>query len=190
LVFLQASLIVVAKNLSKRNKKKLVATIPSKMSVLVEQASGDRLDMLLKFLPLLITVAGLGIGIWQYKDQQAFSSSQEFQRATWSKQVAAYEELGEVAAQIVTSYQNRDSAEFAQSITDFNLLYWGKLPLVMDKQVEEELKAFYDECNLAKKIGVHYQRKEDAIPLKIRGLTLMQACQKSSHNAWNKSVHY
>lgn len=129
----------------------------------------------------LLTAAGLVIGVLQYQHQQAHNDALEYRRVIWNKRLATYEELGAVAAQLVSALP--DTARFDTLTTRFRELYWGKLPLLDDARVDTALKTFNDEV-------LDFKEGElDATQLKTKGFQLMKACQRSLHDSWKDEAH-
>jgi hypothetical protein len=136
----------------------------------------DWLEVALKVVTPLLTVAGLFIGVWQFNRQQGFNDSQEFKRKIWERRLDAYTEIGNLTASLVTS--TGDTARFDSLTHRFEQLYWGRMPLIEDQTVEEAMRKFNAELYDFK------NRDSDLNRLKGRGYELMKACQQSLHNSW------
>ena len=151
------------------------------------------LDILLKIAAPGITVAGILIGVWQYSHNQKFlvkkeynliekNDALEFKRNIWKKQQEAYEEIGNVVSAVVNSAD--ETSSFNKNVKQFQGLYWGKVVLVQDNNVEIAMIKFNAEIHDFRE-GI---RTKDH--LKKRGYELVKTCKASLHESWETLDYY
>lgn len=85
-------------------------------------------------------------------------------------------EIGSLTGKLITAKANTAGFDSLQS--HFEQVYWGKMPLFEDDSVEYRMKHFNEELLLIQK------RQGYPSILKLRGLYLMRACQKSLYQSW------
>jgi len=100
---------------------------------------------------ILLAIAGLLVGIWQFnkgeidKTQQEYKSLQEkdridFKRKLWLERLEAYrataDEVGKISA-----HGNLD-ARFDSELQSFQAAYWGRMILFEDPEVERAMADF------------------------------------------------
>ena len=135
----------------------------------------------------LLTVLGIMVGAWQFTSQMSHESKMEFSRSMYTKKLQAYEQVGKAVGDLlVVPHDERlwidaeDTLAFDSCLERFRTCYWGVLPLVEDSTVE---KAMIEFKNMAR----FYRRGEnDYHDLAREGMSLMNACNLSLENHWNK----
>lgn len=137
-----------------------------------------KVDSILKFMPSILTIIGIWIGVWQFVTGLDHSNAQEFKRNVWKERNHAYKELGQVIAALVNSTDSL--ALFNQQTDAFLRLYWGILPLIQDDEVENALVKFNVEISYFQ----HGESHKDS--LRIKGYRVMKTCQQSLNNTWNQ----
>lgn len=116
------------------------------------------------------------LGVWQFQHQQGINDEQDFKRRIWERRLEAYMEIGSLTGKLITAKANTVGFDSLQS--RFEQVYWGKMPLFEDDSVEYRMKHFNEELLLIQK------RQGYPSILKLRGLFLMRACQKSLYQSW------
>jgi hypothetical protein len=138
------------------------------------------IDILIKILTPIITIAGLLIGIWQFNVEQADKDKLEFKRRVWEKQLDAYTNIATITSKIVT--ENNKIAKDSLS-REFEQLYWGKLPLFDDNSIQLSLKQFHDLLNDEEN---NIKDMNDEYILKEAAYRLIKNCQASLRATWNE----
>jgi type II secretory pathway pseudopilin PulG len=163
---------------------------------------GARAPSLSRYIPLisvLVTVAGFGFGIYQYRAQQIQNresqerlanqesearqkqsdrdkenAQREFMKPLLDKQLSLYFEASSTAATIVNT---TDEAEKKKAINNFWRLYYGPLVMVESTDVSGAMKLF----------GFCLDGTEDCdeYALRDRALALATSLQKTLLNSWN-----
>jgi hypothetical protein len=148
-----------------------------------QKPDGDNsktLDTIVKVVGLIISVATVFIGIWEFNRQERTTNTIEFKRKIWEKKLDAYMQLDSltslIANETVDTLLNRE-------IRQLDLLYWGKLPLFDDPTVEEAVKDFR---NKAKDKQEHIEDIFNPNILKISAYTVVKSCQKSINNSYEE----
>lgn len=114
-----------------------VASAQSEMSLdhgLVMSALLEKIDWKL-FVPWVLTLLTVSVGIWQYADKQAQTNRDPFLR----KQLEVMFSASAATAQLATL---RDPAEWMKARDAFWLLYTGPMVLVEDPKVAAAMIAF------------------------------------------------
>lgn len=137
-----------------------------------------RAELWLKAVGLLLTLATIVFGLFQYFHQLSYENSMEFKRKFWENQIEVYSNACKYAG-LIANYSNQE--EFEKHVKSFNALYWGKMIMVDDSVVENAMKEFY----LAIK-DFNPQDKKSGNKLKYKADQLANACRTSSFDTWNK----
>jgi len=96
------------------------------------------------WLPVLIAVIPITAGVFQYY----LTRQTEFKKQFWEEQIVLYKEAADAASEIAMS---PDLEASATARTRFWKLYWGKLSMLENKEVEEAMAGFgakLGECEL------------------------------------------
>jgi hypothetical protein len=164
-----------------------------------QSAQGRSLSSYVPLISVLVTVAGFGFGIYQYRAQQIQNresqerlarqenearerqadrdrenAQREFMKPLLDKQLSLYFEASATAAMIV---KTTDEAERKKAINNFWRLYYGPLVMVENTSVSGSMKSFgscldgTDQCN-----------END---LRDRALALATSLQRALLNSWN-----
>lgn len=99
------------------------------------------------WLPVLIAAIPITVGIFQYY----ITRQTEFKKQFWEEQIVLYKEAADAASEIAMS---QDLETSAPARARFWKLYWGKLSMLENMEVEAAMKTFgsrLGECEL--KIG-------------------------------------
>jgi hypothetical protein len=100
-------------------------------------------------ITLLLAVAGVVIGVWQYRE----TNSEQYKKEIWSAQ----KELFELAITAATTIANGESLEAVSGARgDFWRLYWGNLAMLESRNVESAMVKFGNklrECEKSKDPG-------------------------------------
>ena len=132
-------------------------------------------ELYLKFISLVLTLANVSIGFWQYLDEQSFQYEIEFKRKMWQKQLDGYTEICKYSGLIA----NRPEVDFEENVNHFGSLYWGEMLLIEDTEVRDAMKDFY--------MAIHDYHPEDQdthFRLKYKAKALADACRASSKESW------
>lgn len=126
----------------------------------------------------LLVFAGLVFTILKFSREK----KREFQKRFFEEQLRTYTEAVNCTATI-TLYNKTDAA-YTQAVMDFKRLFWGKMCIVEDKEVEAKMCAF-------NKLLDQYDREKDPErsssirgALLQAGLVLAHACRNSSLHTW------
>jgi hypothetical protein len=164
-----------------------------------QSAQGRSVSSYVPLISVLVTVAGFGFGIYQYRAQQIQNresqerlarqenearerqadrdrenAQREFMKPLLDKQLSLYFEASATAAMIV---KTTDEAERKKAINNFWRLYYGPLVMVENTSVSGSMKSFgscldgTDQCN-----------END---LRDRALALATSLQRALLNSWN-----
>jgi hypothetical protein len=164
-----------------------------------QSAQGRSLSGYVPLISVLVTVAGFGFGIYQYRAQQIQNresqerlarqesearerqavtdkehAQREFMKPLLDKQLSLYFEASATAATIV---KTTDEAERKKAINNFWRLYYGPLVMVESQGVSGAMKSF----------GFCLDGTEqcDENDLQERALALATSLQKALLNSWN-----
>ena len=85
-------------------------------------------------IPWILSVAAIGVGIWQYADKKAQSNREPFLRM----QLKISFEASEIAARLATE---TDPERWEEARKAFWRLYWGTLGIVENREVEAAMVA-------------------------------------------------
>lgn len=134
------------------------------------------------WLPVLIAAIPITAGIFQY-----YSTRQtEFRKQFWEEQIVLYKEAADAASEIAMS-PSLEAASSARSA--FWKLYWGKLSMLEDKEVEQAMKSFgarLGECEAGKGEPCFGERDGSAgTDLRIRSYHLAHCLRFSLLETWN-----
>lgn len=99
---------------------------------LQQAAKAWSLDTTLKVAAFLLSLATVLAGIWQYGDAKA----KEYQKVFFDERMRAYTELTETVAKIATLPPSKERSEAVQRYWQ---LYFGKIHMVTDAEVEAAL---------------------------------------------------
>jgi hypothetical protein len=105
------------------------------------------------FANILLAIAGLLIGIWQFnageidKTKQEYKSLRdkdriEFRRKLWLERLEAYRTTADSVGRI-SAHPSRDQ-KFDNELQSFEAAYWGRMILVEDPKVESAMRDFRD----------------------------------------------
>lgn len=164
--------------------------------------SGNRLSSLMPYLPLitvLVTIAGFGFGIYQYRAQQRANreaqeeqsrrdreareiqskketeaAQREFMKPLLQNQLSLYLQASAAAATISTT---TDPVERKKAINDFWRLYEGPLIMVESKEVSGAMVAFGECLNAPESCG--------QAELSNRAHAIASRMQESLLRSWN-----
>jgi len=142
-----------------------------------------------KAAPPLLAVLGISVGAWQFTSQMSHESKMEFSRSMYGKKLQAYEEVGKAVGDLLVVPRDEqlwisadDTLAFDSCLERFRTCYWGVLPLVEDSAVEIAMIQFKDMARF-------YRRSEnDYHDLAREGMALMNACNRSLEQHWNRKV--
>jgi hypothetical protein len=164
-----------------------------------QSAQTRSLSGYIPLISVLVTVAGFGFGIYQYRAQQIQNresqerlarqesearerqavtdkehAQREFMKPLLDKQLSLYFEASATAATIV---KTTDEAERKKAINNFWRLYYGPLVMVESQGVSGAMKSF----------GFCLDGTEqcDENDLRERALALATSLQKALLNSWN-----
>jgi len=149
----------------------------------LEESKHRKIDIQIKVLATVLTLATIIIGIVQFSVQQrnlkeqellAFKrqSSLEFERRLWEKQLSIYSEIADVAGKLATSASDAKQFELAKS--QFYEKYWGGMILVEDSTVAQSMVKFDRE------IQDFLKGRSSEKNLKIRAYHLAKTCKESA----------
>ncbi|MEK6324617.1 MAG: hypothetical protein AABN33_23500 [Acidobacteriota bacterium] len=164
-----------------------------------ESARPPSLSSYVPLISVLVTVAGFGFGIYQYRAQQIQNresqerlahqesearekqsardkenAQREFMKPLLDKQLSLYFEASSTAATIV---KTTDEAERKKAINSFWRLYYGPLVIVESTEVSGAMKIF-GHC-------LDGTEQCDEQELGDRALALATSLQKTLLNSWN-----
>lgn len=153
----------------------------------MEQPSSKSSWDLTKVLTPILTVVGISVGAWQFSSQMSHESKMEFSRSMYNKKLQAYEDVGKAVGDLLVVPHDeqlwisaQDTLAFDSCLERFRTCYWSVLPLVEDTVVETAMIQFKDMARF-------YRRGEnDYHDLAREGMTLMNACNHSLEQHWNK----
>lgn len=153
----------------------------------MEQPSSKSSWDLTKVLTPFLTVLGISVGAWQFSSQMSHESKMEFSRSMYNKKLQAYEDVGKAVGDLLVVPHDeqlwisaQDTLAFDSCLERFRTCYWSVLPLVEDTLVETAMIQFKDMARF-------YRRGEnDYHDLAREGMTLMNACNRSLEQHWNK----
>ncbi len=106
------------------------------------------IETLVKIVPLLFTLIGIGVGLFQYNQNY----KREIRKNAYNTTFNIYQEFVERSA--VLSHFDKDSAKtisFIKEYKDFERLYYGKLLLVQDSLLSNKATNFFIELNKFRK---------------------------------------
>src|SRR5262249_10792613 len=138
--------------------------------------SEGRGEAFAKRLALVGTGGGIvtGLGAFLFNSVAGVNAARRgFQKPDFDRQITRYFETAEIASTLATSldHQERD-----QATARFWRLYWGKMGMVEDAQVEMKMAAFGQEL---KGLRVRPEDVDDLIRLQIKAFELIQALRHS-----------
>ena len=146
-----------------------------------DKTKSDFSDLLNKILTPLIAVVGVLIGIWQFTSNIEHNDELEFKRNLWEKRLESYSQLSELVGKIIT--QTSNDKIFDSLAIEFEQVYWAKLPLIEDKQVEKSMIKFQAELH-------DFKNKESTLDdLRTRSYLLINDCKKSLFSSWQDIYH-
>lgn len=153
----------------------------------MEEPTPKRSTDLSKVITPVLTVLGISVGAWQFTSQMSHESTMEFKRSMYNKKLQAYEQVGKAVGDLLIVPHDeqlwvsaQDTLAFDSCLENFRTCYWGVLPLVEDKGVEAAMIQFKDMARF-------YRRGEnDYQDLAREGMSLMNACNKSLQEHWEK----
>jgi hypothetical protein len=106
----------------------------------------------------------------------------EFQKRFFEEQLKVYSEA--VNAASIISLSNKDETEYKNAEMDFKRLYWGKMCMIEDKDVEGRMRQFNDVLDIYRttsEVGLLEKLQEQ---LKLSARALAHTCRDSSINTW------
>ncbi len=125
-------------------------------------------------IPWFLSLATAAIGIWQFGVQQRQANRRPF----LEQQLTTCIEATDVASRLATE---TDPLEWEKQRTAFWRLYWGRLALVEDRDVEE--------CMVQFGVALHARLVSDtplpATELQILSLSLAHAARNLILHSWN-----
>jgi hypothetical protein len=142
---------------------------------------GSRSSRLLGYLPLLIAVGGILVGVWQYRE----TKRAEFRQRFWEAQLALYQDATEAAAAIANA---RDLDAVADARTRFWQLYWGPLSMIEHPEVERAMIAFgaaLGECERGGGACAGGAPGDSITPLRQKAYDLAHCVRASLHRTWH-----
>ncbi|MCC7503357.1 MAG: hypothetical protein IT229_12555 [Flavobacteriales bacterium] len=153
----------------------------------MEESTPKKSTDLSKVITPILTVLGISVGAWQFTSQMSHESTMEFKRSMYNKKLQAYEQVGKAVGDLLIVPHDEqlwisaeDTLAFDSCLENFRTCYWGVLPLVEDKGVEAAMIQFKDMARF-------YRRGEnDYQDLAREGMSLMNACNKSLQEHWEK----
>ena len=155
----------------------------------MEQPSSKSSWDLTKVLTPILTVVGISVGAWQFSSQMSHESKMEFSRSMYNKKLQAYEDVGKAVGDLLVVPHDeqlwisaQDTLAFDSCLERFRTCYWSVLPLVEDTVVETAMIQFKDMARF-------YRRGEnDYHDLAREGMTLMNACNRSLEQHWQRKT--
>src|SRR6266571_3452179 len=108
----------------------------------MDESTKRRWDVGLGIVAPILTVAAIGIGVWQFNVGESHRVTFEHDSKLWLERLNAYRSVAELAGKVVS---HADDAKFADAVRDFTAAYWGAMILVEDKAVEKAMIDFYIE---------------------------------------------
>ncbi len=136
---------------------------------------------LLGFVPLLVTVGGILIGLLQYRE----TKRAEFRQRYWEAQLALYEDATGAAAAIATA---RSLESVAGERARFWQLYWGPLSMIEHPEVEQAMVAFgrvLGECERDVSGCAADGPGNSITPLRQKAYELAHCVRVSLHHTWH-----
>jgi hypothetical protein len=165
-------------NIQKHRKRSKQYVLP-KISKSQEMHS-HKVDVIIKIITPLITIAGIYIGAWEFTNQQRNNDRQEFKRKIWERQLDAYTELTSLAGNIL-SRQDEDTA-VKRLAKEFDLVSWSNISLI-DSSVEDNIIQFRD--HLSDKINGVVNIDNSEI-LEKSAYLLSKSCRNSIQDSWKQ----
>lgn len=143
-----------------------------------EPSVAGRLENWSKVISMVIAVAGVLIGIYEFQSQQRYNETHEFKLRIWEQRLSEYTKLSEISGKIIVCIDWRKNKAAQDSLSQkFHELYYSTLPMVQDTSVEKRLIDF----NLAL-LDYNNEIETDEIILKKKQLHLMEALGVSIRN--------
>lgn len=134
------------------------------------------------WLPVLIAVIPLTVGIFQFHSTR----QTEFRKEFWEEQIVLYKQAANAAAEIAMS-PSLEASTSARSI--FWKLYWGELSMLEHKEVEKAMKKFgtrLGKCEAGEGTPC-FGTPDGSIPTDLRGYSyeLAHCLRFSLLQTWN-----
>jgi hypothetical protein len=129
----------------------------------------------IKIIAIIITIAGVLIGLWKFNKQQQFQTISKFKEF----QAVKYREATETISYIIYS-EAYDSIEFKQKLMKFWQLYWVELSAVEDNDVEATMKDLGDHLETLIKRDFKDVTENEKKSLHHFGYSVAQAIKRSS----------
>lgn len=139
-------------------------------------------------ISIILTIAGIWIGIWQFHKEQnlmlekeydliARNDSLHFKREIFKVKQEAYLEVTKAVGKILSAHQLRSSEKLKSSLTAFDEIYFGQLFFAKDSIVEITVGQFRTAVQRAAR-----ERLEDKSLVKHRADALINALKNSLTN--------
>ncbi len=140
----------------------------------------EYVERFIKILQGAAIIAGICVSYFTYvqqkkednriEEERNHQTAKEYKKAFYEKQLQYYAEATEAAATLVT--EDIGTPDYIKARKDFLRLFWGKLCIVEDKDVEASMITFRDVLN-------EYEASPTAATLR----QMEQASIKLGHNA-------
>ena len=158
-------------------------------------------DAWVKWLTLVLGVAGFVIALYTYQSQQVAARQQnaemeknrvtradsdakareeEYKRRFWERQIDLYAQAARAASTIATAPDIK-RADYTTARGRFDQLYFGELCIVESKEVAQQMVTFRTAILEYEKTSSAQNREA----LQAISLDLAHACRKSTEEVWN-----
>lgn len=126
----------------------------------------------------ILAFAGFLFAAFKYSQEK----KREFQKRFFEEQLKVYNEAVDCAS--IISIYNKESDEYKKATMDFRRLFWGKMCVIEDKEVEARMAQFNEALRLYE--NQLSSESQTAIKNLLRDLTLAlaHACRNSSIKTW------
>jgi hypothetical protein len=104
------------------------------------------LDYVTQIATLLIGIAGIIVGIYEFTAQQSSNDRDEFKRRMWERRLNACMEIsGEIGNMINKAHASPFVPDsLVKAASEFQRIYWKNLPLLEDSSMDAEIHIFRD----------------------------------------------
>jgi hypothetical protein len=131
---------------------------------------------MISLLAQILIFAGFIFAIIKF----AVEKQREFKKRFFEEQLRTYTEVVDNAS-CITLYQ-QDSEEYKKAVLNFKRLFWGKMCIVEDRNVESAMVSF--SSSLKQYESSSTDKEENKIILQDAGLVLAHTCRNSILRTW------
>ena len=126
----------------------------------------------------VLVLAGLLFAISKFTKEK----KREFQKGFFQEQLTIFGEVLDCVSNV--SLYEKDTDEYKKAVDDFKRLYWGKMCLVEDQEVESGMVKFNRKLNQYTQSSDLVSDEEIKNDLQQFGLMLAHACRDSALRIW------